>query len=95
MKNRFSILAVALALLLPGTVKARCTILSEPHYNVVAPCVVLTQSGATALSTTNTPIDMHGYAGIASLVFFTTNTAGDTPKIYAFLEGSANLTTWT
>jgi len=96
MKNRFATLVVSMALaLITFTASAQFNLLSEPHYNIAAPCIVLTQSGATDLSTTNRPIDMHGYGGVGSLVFFTTNTAGTSPKIYAFLEGSSDLSTWT
>lgn len=95
--KRFSTLILGAVLSLVSiSAFAQVDYFAQPRFAILAQTQDLTNHSGT-LNASNAPIDIHGYDGIASVVFFTTNYAGNagSPTIYARLEGSTDRTNWT
>lgn len=87
----FVLMAFALAV----HAQAAIDLFSAPRYIQLSSLTDLTNHSGT-LSASNQPVDIHGYEGIATVVFFATNYAGTTgsPAMYAYLESSDDKTNW-
>lgn len=98
MKNRFNLFAgllLAVAAIAPLKAHAQFDFYGQPRCFILASETILTNNSGT-LNASNAPIDIHGYDGIAAVLFSATNVAGSggSPTLYARLEGSADGTNW-
>lgn len=94
-KSIFTVLLMLAVLTLLAMPCMAQDLYGQPRTILLAPCPQhLVQSTTDELLTTNNAVDVHGYQGVAQILFWATNTSGSSPKIAAWLEGSNDKTSW-
>ncbi|HEV2350808.1 MAG TPA: hypothetical protein VG028_13285 [Terriglobia bacterium] len=91
------ILVGCAAVLFGGQLQAQpFDLFGMPRFIVLAPSAIITNTPNTSTAVfSNAPVDIHGYDGVADIIFFATNSPYASGKtIYAYLLGSNDDTNW-
>lgn len=91
-----SLILTALCFFFAISAQAQVDTYGIPRFIQLAPPTMLTNTPNTATAIfSNAPVDIHGYEGIATVIFSATNQPySSSTKIYAYLEGSSDNVNW-